>query len=59
MCRSSGGGTRACHIDHADNLHVIDDPMTVRDVMRHWGLQALKRLGWKVEDSELQLWEAE
>jgi hypothetical protein len=53
MCRVAGGRSKACHIEHADNPYVPQSNETVRDIMTIWGLQALKRLGWSVADSEL------
>lgn len=55
MCRVAGGGCKACHIEHADNLYASDQGReTVRDIMTIWGLTALKRAGWTVTDSELE-----
>lgn len=52
MCLFEGRRTRACHASHADNIYAQPYKMTVRNVMRHWGLGALKRKGWTVKDCE-------
>lgn len=52
MCIYPGPKTRACHIDHADKPYADQDGISVRDVMRHWGLDALKLKGFLVKDDE-------
>lgn len=47
------GGSRACHIEHADNLYAPEQGSeTVREIMTIWGLRALKNRGWKVKELE-------
>jgi hypothetical protein len=53
MCRH-GDGTRTAHIECVDRPHGNFAKITTRRVMEIWGLQVLKRQGWKVTDEELR-----
>lgn len=43
-------GSRAAHLACADRQHTPDSPDTTREVMRIWGLQALRNAGWRVPE---------
>ena len=49
MCRVTKG-TLAIHASHADRPVMPDRPSTWADQMTIWGLESLKRLGYRVPE---------
>ncbi len=50
MARIQHKLSKAAHIACADKPHTPSDPETTRAVMRAWGLEYLRRCGWKIPD---------